>query len=43
MNKRQEQMHTETMVRDIEYDLRELEAENKQLKIVFKEEVQTFK
>ncbi len=29
MNKRQEQMHVEKRVRDLEYDLRQLEVENK--------------
>jgi hypothetical protein len=33
MNKRQEQMHVEKRVRDLEYDLRQLEAENKRLKV----------
>ncbi len=36
MNKRQEQMRTEKRVRDLEYDSRELEAENKQLKLELK-------
>jgi hypothetical protein len=36
MNERQEQMRTEKRVHDLEYDLRELEAENKQLKLELK-------
>ncbi len=36
MNKRQEQMHAEKRVRDLEYDLRQLEANNKQLKVELK-------
>ncbi len=42
MNKRQEQMHAEKRVRDLEYDLRELEAENKQLKLELKCSKKTF-
>jgi hypothetical protein len=33
MNKRQEQMHAEKRVHDLEYNLRQLETENKQLKV----------
>ena len=36
MNKRQEQMRVEKWVRDLEYDLRQLDAENKQLKVELK-------
>ncbi len=33
MNKREERIHAIKRVRDLEYDLRQLEAENKQLKV----------
>ncbi len=36
MNKRQEQMHAEKRVRDLEYDLSQLEADNKQLMVELK-------
>ncbi len=36
MNERQEQMHAEKRVHDLEYDLRQLEADNKQLKVELK-------
>jgi hypothetical protein len=36
MNERQERMRTEKRVRDLEYDLRQLEADNKQLKVELK-------
>jgi hypothetical protein len=36
MNERQEQMRAEKRVRDLEYDLRQFEADNKQLKVELK-------
>jgi hypothetical protein len=36
MNKRQEQMRAEKRVRDLEYDLGQLEADNKRLKVELK-------
>ncbi len=36
INERQEQMHAEKRVSDLEYDLRQLEADNKQLKVELK-------
>ncbi len=36
MNKRQEQMRAEKRVSDLEYDLRQLEADKKQLKVELK-------
>jgi hypothetical protein len=36
MNKRQEQMRMEKRVHDLEYDLRQLEADNQQLKVELK-------
>jgi hypothetical protein len=43
MNKRQEQMRAEKRVRDLECDLRELEAKNKQLKLELKCSKKTYR